>query len=109
MCRVRECASGKFYSTHRARGGAPAPARLQSVKRSPRHRHVRPRLPRPTATLATASTVVSIGSLDQEGRGIARVDGKAVFVEDALPGEVVAITTLKRKPTYDVARADRDR
>jgi len=51
-------------------------------------------------------TVVTIGSLDQEGRGIARVDGKAVFVEGALPGEVVAITTLKKKPTYDIARAE---
>jgi 23S rRNA (uracil1939-C5)-methyltransferase len=50
--------------------------------------------------------VVTIGSLDQEGRGIARVDGKAVFVEGGLPGEVVAITTLKRKPTYEIARAD---
>ena len=51
-------------------------------------------------------TIVTIGSLDQEGRGIARIDGKAVFVEGALPGEVVAITTLKRKPTYEIARAD---
>ncbi len=50
--------------------------------------------------------VVTVGSLDQEGRGIARVDGKAVFVEGALPGEIVAITTLKRKPTYEIARAD---
>jgi 23S rRNA (uracil1939-C5)-methyltransferase len=49
---------------------------------------------------------VAIGSLDQEGRGIARIDGKAVFVEGALPGEVVTITTLKRKPTYEVARAE---
>ena len=51
-------------------------------------------------------SVVTIGSLDQEGRGIARVDGKAVFVEGALPGEVVTITTLKRKPTYEIARAE---
>jgi 23S rRNA (uracil1939-C5)-methyltransferase len=50
---------------------------------------------------------VNIESLDNEGRGIARVDGKAVFVEGALPGERVAITTLKRKPTYEVARATR--
>jgi 23S rRNA (uracil1939-C5)-methyltransferase len=49
---------------------------------------------------------MTIGSLDQEGRGIARIDGKAVFVEGALPGEVVKITTLKRKPTYEIARAD---
>jgi 23S rRNA (uracil1939-C5)-methyltransferase len=51
-------------------------------------------------------TVVTIGSLDQEGRGIARIDGKAVFVEGALPGESVAITLQHRKPTYDIARAD---
>ena len=56
--------------------------------------------------VAPPHAVVTVGSLDQEGRGIARVDGKAVFVEGALPGEVVAITTLKRKPTYDIARAE---
>ena len=50
---------------------------------------------------------VEIGSLDQEGRGVARIAGKAVFVEGALPGERVAIATLKRKPTYEIARAER--
>jgi 23S rRNA (uracil1939-C5)-methyltransferase len=50
---------------------------------------------------------VAIASLDQEGRGLARIDGKAVFVEGALPGEVVTITTLRRKPTYEIARAER--
>jgi len=50
---------------------------------------------------------VNIESLDNEGRGIARADGKAVFVEGALPGERVAIVTLKRKPTYEIARATR--
>jgi tRNA/tmRNA/rRNA uracil-C5-methylase (TrmA/RlmC/RlmD family) len=54
---------------------------------------------------APASTV-NITSLDQEGRGIARIEGKAVFVEGALPREEVTITMLKRKPTYDVARAE---
>jgi len=54
---------------------------------------------------ASAGTV-AVASLDQEGRGIARVDGKAVFVEGALPGEVVTIATLKRKPTYELARAE---
>ena len=56
--------------------------------------------------VAPAPVVAKIASLDQEGRGIARIDGKAVFVEGALPGEVVAITTQKRKPTFDLARAD---
>jgi 23S rRNA (uracil1939-C5)-methyltransferase len=49
---------------------------------------------------------VTVASLDQEGRGIARVDGKATFIEGALPGEIVTITTLKRKPTYELARAE---
>ena len=55
--------------------------------------------------VAPSAAIVKIGSLDQEGRGIARVDGKAVFVEGGLPGETVAITILKRKPTFDLARA----
>jgi 23S rRNA (uracil1939-C5)-methyltransferase len=55
----------------------------------------------------TVPAVVTIASLDQEGRGIARVEGKAVFVEGALPQEAVTITMLKRKPTYDIARAER--
>ena len=58
------------------------------------------------ARVAPAPVVAKIASLDQEGRGIARIDGKAVFVEGALPGEVVTITTQKRKPTFDLACAD---
>ena len=54
---------------------------------------------RPSAQ-CMADVIVNIESLDNEGRGIARADGKAVFVEGALPGERVAIATLKRKPTY---------
>ena len=55
---------------------------------------------------SASAVVANIGSLDQEGRGIARVEGKAVFVEGALPGETVAITYLKRKPTFDLARVE---
>ena len=47
---------------------------------------------------------VVITALDQEGRGIARIDGKAVFVEGALIGERVAIEVLRRKPNYELAR-----
>ena len=50
------------------------------------------------------SSSVAIESLDQEGRGVAHVDGKVVFVEGALPGEVVTLDGLKRKPSYDLAR-----
>ena len=53
-----------------------------------------------------ATPVLSILSLDQEGRGLARREGKAIFVEGALPGEEVTYTTLKRKPNYEIARAE---
>ncbi len=49
---------------------------------------------------------VEIASLDQEGRGVARIGGKAVFVEGALPGERVTIATQKKKPTYEIARVE---
>ena len=49
-------------------------------------------------------TELTIESLDQEGRGIARAEGKVVFVEGALPGERVSAEIVKRKPTYEIAR-----
>ena len=36
-------------------------------------------------------------SLDYEGRGVARVDGKTVFIGGALPGERVTFAIHKRK------------
>lgn len=48
-----------------------------------------------------------IESLDHEGRGIARVGGKAVFIEGALPREAVEYETLRVRPTYEQARVVR--
>ena len=45
-----------------------------------------------------------IESLDHDGRGITRLDGKTVFVEGALPGERVEYASYRRKPSYEVAR-----
>mgnify|MGYP001349791411 CR=1 FL=1 len=45
-----------------------------------------------------------IDSLDLDGRGIARHDGKVVFVPGALPGERVAAQIVGRKPKFDRAR-----
>ena len=47
---------------------------------------------------------VDIESLDTEGRGVARRDGKVVFVEGALAGERVRADLMEKRPSYDVAR-----
>jgi 23S rRNA (uracil1939-C5)-methyltransferase len=47
---------------------------------------------------------VVITALDQEGRGVARVDGKAMFVEGALIGERVRVEVVRRKQSYELAR-----
>ena len=48
-----------------------------------------------------------IESLDQEGRGIARRDGKTIFIEGALPGEVVTASVYRKKPSYENANVQR--
>ena len=46
---------------------------------------------------------VLIESLDREGRGIARVEGKAIFVDGGLPGETVSYSSYRKKPNYELA------
>jgi len=46
---------------------------------------------------------VLIESLDREGRGIARVEGKAIFIDGGLPGERVSYDTYKKKSKYEMA------
>lgn len=48
--------------------------------------------------------IAVIESLDQEGRGVAHVDGKAIFIEGALIGEKVSYQSTVRKPSYEFAR-----
>jgi len=48
-----------------------------------------------------------IESLDHEARGITRLDGKTIFVEGALPGEKVEYVSVRKKPTFEVARLER--
>lgn len=48
-----------------------------------------------------------IESLDMQARGIARRDGKVVFVEGALPGECVQAHAVQSRPSYEVAALDR--
>ena len=46
-----------------------------------------------------------IESLDHEGRGVAHVDEKVIFIEGALPGERVVYESYHRKPRYEQAYA----
>lgn len=46
-----------------------------------------------------------IEGLSHEGRGLARVDGKRLFVQNALPGETVRATYTATHKKYDEARA----
>jgi 23S rRNA (uracil1939-C5)-methyltransferase len=55
---------------------------------------------------ATSMNQAIIESLDHEGRGVAHVEGKAIFIEGALPGERVSYSSFRRKPTFENARAD---
>ncbi|MBC7945801.1 MAG: 23S rRNA (uracil(1939)-C(5))-methyltransferase RlmD [Burkholderiales bacterium] len=58
---------------------------------------------------------VIVESLDQEGRGVAReldqaggqAGGKVVFIEGALPGEIVSYIPLRNKKNFALARLDR--
>ena len=45
-----------------------------------------------------------IFSLDYEGRGVARVNGKALFIEGAMPGERVRFEIIRSKKQFDEAR-----
>ena len=50
---------------------------------------------------------LDIESLDNEGRGIARHDGKTMFVDGAITGERVECSVYKKKPNYELAQVHR--
>ena len=47
-----------------------------------------------------------IESLDNEGRGVAHIDGKVIFVEGALPGEKVTYSVYRKKPQFELAQVE---
>jgi 23S rRNA (uracil1939-C5)-methyltransferase len=51
--------------------------------------------------LPTDPVRVTIESLTHDGRGVAHLDGKTVFVQGAFPGEEVDFVYSKRKRSYD--------
>jgi 23S rRNA (uracil1939-C5)-methyltransferase len=58
------------------------------------------------ANVTSVTNVASIESLDHEGRGVAHVEGKVIFIEGALPGEQVTYSAYRRKPRFESAYAD---
>jgi 23S rRNA (uracil1939-C5)-methyltransferase len=63
-------------------------------------RHARNRN-KPPAILETKHATIE--SLDQEGRGVAHVEGKTIFIDGALPNEKVTYQSIRIKPSYEVA------
>jgi 23S rRNA (uracil1939-C5)-methyltransferase len=51
--------------------------------------------------------IVTIESLDQEGRGVAHHEGKVIFIEGALTGERVTYNAHRKKPSFELARVDK--
>lgn len=49
--------------------------------------------------------IASIESLDHDGRGVAHVEGKVIFIEGALPRERVEYSSYRRKPSFELATA----
>ena len=47
---------------------------------------------------------IAVTALSHDGRGIAKLAGKTLFIEDALPGEDVTFQVYKRRRDYDEAR-----
>lgn len=52
---------------------------------------------------APAELTLAIEALDHEAQGVARHEGKVVFVEGALPGETVRARVVRRKTQFDQA------
>ena len=51
--------------------------------------------------------IATIESLDHEGKGIARLEGKTIFVEGALTGETVEFSSYRKKPSFEQATTTR--
>lgn len=64
-------------------------------------RKQRTKKPDPTPVQTT------IESLTHEGKGVAHVDGKTVFIDDALAGEVVEFIYTRKKRDFDEGRLHR--
>jgi predicted RNA-binding protein with TRAM domain len=58
-----------------------------------------------TVALSSSMQPLHIESLDHEGKGIGRRDGKTIFVDGALTGESVIASSYRKKPEFEQAQA----
>ena len=54
-------------------------------------------------TITASGIAATVESLDYEGRGVAHVDGKAVFIAGALPTELVQYQPSRKKKNFETA------
>lgn len=54
--------------------------------------------------LPAEPTTTEIEKFSHDGRGIARIDGKTTFIQNALPGETVSFQYLRHKRDFDEGR-----
>jgi len=54
--------------------------------------------------LPTEPVILDIENLSHEGRGVAHLDGKVIFVEGALPGEQVSAVYTQKREAFDQAK-----
>ncbi|HWK73751.1 MAG TPA: 23S rRNA (uracil(1939)-C(5))-methyltransferase RlmD [Povalibacter sp.] len=62
---------------------------------------------RPRQSASSKLETALIEDLSHEGRGVAHHEGKAVFIDDALPGERVEWSRIKRGRNFDEGRLER--
>ncbi len=66
-----------------------------------------PRRPRNLKLPPQEPVAAQVESLSHDGRGVAHVNGKAVFIEGALPGEQVLFGYVTRRKRHDEGRVEK--
>ncbi|WP_027469034.1 23S rRNA (uracil(1939)-C(5))-methyltransferase RlmD [Deefgea rivuli] len=52
-----------------------------------------------------SNPIATVESLDHEGHGVARHEGKTIFIDGALPYETISFSSYRKKPTFENAQA----
>ena len=49
--------------------------------------------------------IATVESLDHEGHGVARYEGKTIFIDGGLPFETITFSSYRKKPSFENAQA----